>query len=327
MKRIALEEHFSAARVPDIELPRSREAFFRGTCVGAPFHEDKSLLGDIGEKRIAYMDNCGIDVAVLCTTSGQAFGPENAVDYCQKINNFLSSEIAKNPDRFAGFASIPTAVPEACADELERSVRELGLVGAMVAARTEDGNYLNSEAYEPFFAKAEELDVPISIHPAVPPQEVVDACYSKGLEPKPAAALSMYGYGWHVDPGIHVMNLILSGVFDRHPNLKVIMGHWGELLPYFVDRFDDAMPAEFTGLAHEPSYYIRNNIYVTPSGIFSSELLEYNLKILGADHIMFSLDYPWTSPDKIDALFATPSLSEEDAEKISFRNAEKLLHL
>ena len=327
MKVIALEEHFSAARVPDIELPKSKEAFFSNTCVGAPFHNDKSLLGEIGEKRLQYMSDMGVDVQVLSTTTGQALNSDVAVDYCKKINNYLYEQIKDNPEHFLGYASIPTAVPQACADELERCVKELGFVGCMVGARTEDEGYLAREEYEPFFAKAEELDVPIYIHPGVPPEAVSEACYKRYLSPKVGTALSMYGFGWHVDPGTHMLNLVLSGVFDRHPNLKIIMGHWGELLPYFLDRFDDALPAEFTGLQHEPSYYLRNNLYVTPSGIYTPELLEYNLKMLGADHILFSADYPWTSTKGIAEFFANPVLSEEDREKIAYKNAEKLFHL
>ena len=325
MKRIVLEEHFAAGLAPGVSLPRGKEAFLKGTCTGAPFHTDKGLMADIGEKRLAFMDQYGVDVQVLCSTSGQSLGSEDPVGNCRKINDYLASKIKEHPDRFTGYACLPTSVPEACADELERAVKELGLCGTMVAGRLEDGTYLNDEKFEPLFAKAEELDVPIAIHPAVPPQPVIDACYSRGLPEKTGVVLSEYGFGWHVDPATHALNLILSGVFDRHPNLKIVLGHWGELLPYFVDRFDDAFPAEFTGLNHVPSYYIKNNIYVTPSGIYSKELLEYNLKVMGPDHILLAMDFPWTTPEGIDELLA--GLSEEDAEKISYKNAEKLLHL
>ena len=135
----------------------------------------------------------------------------------------------------------------------------------------------------------------------------------------------MYGYGWHVDPGIHMLSMVLSGVFDRHPKLQMILGHWGELLPYFLDRFDASMPASFAGLEHNPSFYLRNNMYVTPSGIFTPELLEYCVKVLGVDRIMFSFDYPWVTPEGYEKILEHPILSKDDREKISYRNAEKLL--
>ena len=327
MRVIALEEHFSAMKVPGLELPKSREVFPRGSCPGAPFHEDRSVLGEIGEKRLAFMDAHGVDIQVLCTTSGQSLPPETAVGGCEKINNYLAEQIARYPDRFLGFASIPTAVPEACAAELARSVKELGFVGCMIGARNEDGSFLNPEKFESLFAMAEELSVPISLHPAVPPQAVIDCCYANGLPPKTSAVFSMFGYGWHVDPGIHFMNLVLSGVFDRHPGLQFILGHWGELLPYFTERFDNAMPAAFTGLMHEPGYYLRNNLYITPSGIYSARNLEYCVRALGADRIMFAMDYPWVDPSGKERVLENASLTEDEREMISFRNAEKLFRI
>ena len=327
MKLIALEEHFSAARIPGVEVPRGKEAFLKGTCAGAPFHENPRTLGEIGDMRLGFMDTWGVDIQVLCTTSGQSLPAETAVDGCKKINDYLAEKIAQHPDRFRGFASIPTAVPEACAEELERCVRELGFVGCMIGGRLEDGSFLNSPAFEPFFAKAEELNAPIYLHPAVPPQQVIDACYTNGLPANISTVLSMYGFGWHVDPGTHFLNLLLSGVFDRYPNLQIILGHWGELLPYFIERFNDALPAAFTGLAHEPGYYLRNNLYVTPSGIYAPENLAYCAAVLGADRILFSMDYPWVDPKGLNRILEHPALSQEDREKIAFRNAEKLLRI
>ena len=265
MKLIALEEHFSALRVPGLTLPRSKEAFLRGTCIGAPFHEDRSCLGDIGEKRIAFMDANGVDMQILCTTSGQALPPETAVDGCERINNYLAEQISGHPDRFAGYASIPTAVPEACADELERSIKELGMVGCMIGGRTEDGNYLASEVYDPFFAKAEELCAPVYLHPGLPTQPVIDECYTKGLSEKTATVFSMYGYGWHVDPGIHFLNLLLSGVFDRYPKLQIILGHWGEVVLFYIERIAKMDGWADLGLQRPILDYFQNNVYYTAS--------------------------------------------------------------
>ena len=326
MKLITLEEHFSAGVVPGIRLPRSKEAFLPGTCPGAPFNEDRSTLAEIGEKRLAFMDGNGISMQVLSTTSGQALEADTAVEYCRTINDYLAGKIAEHPERFAGFAAIPTAVPEACADELERCVKELGFVGCLIGGRVE-GGFLNDEAYDPFLAKAEELEVPIYLHPGVPPQGVIDECYSRGVSKEVSTVMSMYGYGWHVDPGIHMLSMVMSGVFDRHPKLQMILGHWGELLPYFLDRFDTSMPGAFAGLEHDPSYYLRHNMYVTPSGIFTPELLEYCVKMLGTDRILFSVDYPWVTPEGMEKILNHPMLTPEDVEAIAHGNAERLLHL
>ena len=326
MKVITLEEHFAPIAVPGLNLKKGLPPLEQGTMLGAAWLSDPATGVDIGEKRIAHMDEDGVAVQVISTPFAQGFTADVAVEYCQKINNFLAEKIAAHPDRFAGFAALPTAVPEAYPAELERCVKELGFCGTLIGNRV-NGGFLSEPEFEPLLAKAEELDVPIYLHPGEPPQAITDLCYSKGLSPTVVSSFKRFGYGWHVDPGVHMLNLIITGVFDRHPNLQIIMGHWGELLPYYIDRFDTAMPAAFLGIEHEVSYYLQNNMYVTPSGIWTPECLEFCVKRLGVERILFSIDYPFANPKGQEKILEHPMLSQEERELIAHGNAERLLKL
>ena len=325
MKVITVEEHFSPLQVPGILLPKGGlPPLEKGTNIGAAWLDDPDTGVDIGEKRLAHMDEDGVSVQIVSTPFAQNFAPEVAVDYCRRINDYLAEKIAKHPDRLKGFAALPTAVPEACAGELERCVKELGFVGTLIGNRV-NGGFLSERRYDSILAKAEELNVPIFLHPGVPPEPVVDACYRReGISDTVLSSFERFGYGWHVDPGIHMLNLIITGAFDRHPNLQIILGHWGELLPYYIDRFDDTLSADFVGTKHDPSYYLKNNLYVTSSGIWTPECLEFCAKRIGVERILFSIDYPFANPKGGEKILYHPMLSEEERELIAHGNAERL---
>lgn len=328
MKLIALEEHFVIPPAPGTPAPKGAPPLEDGTMLGAPWLEDHSAAFDLDEKRLAIMDDTGVTMQVLSAPFAQSWPAETAVELSKQANDYLANAIKRHPDRFAGFAAIPTAVPEACADELERAVKELGLVGSLIGNRIDGTKFLDAPCFESYLTKCEELDVPIYLHPGVPPAQVTEACYGGDqLSAHMTSVLSRYGLGWHVDAGVHMMHMIMTGVFDRHPNLQIILGHWGELLPYFIDRFDNAMPASFSGLKHDPSYYLRNNMYVTSSGINTPEVMNFCAAVLGPDRIMFSADYPFASFEGSDKLLQNPALSPEDREKFCHGNAERLLNL
>lgn len=326
MKVISIEEHFAAVAVPGLNLPKGLPPLEQGTMLGAAWLSDPATGVDMGAKRISYMDRDGVSVQVLSTPFAQGFAADVTVDYCRKVNDFAAECIKAYPDRLKAFAALPTACPEACADELERCVKELGFVGTLIANRV-NGGFLSQPEFEPLLAKAEELNVPIYLHPGEPPQAVTDCCYSAGLDEKVVSSFKRFGYGWHVDPGVHFLHMCLSGVFDRHPNLQIILGHWGELLPYYIDRFDTAMPCAFTGTKHEISYYLQNNMYVTPSGIWTPECLEFCMKRIGVERIIFSIDYPFANPEGREKILNHPMLTEEERELIAHGNAERLLKI
>ena len=326
MKIIAAEEHFVMPPKPGAPAPKGLPPLEQGTMLGAPWLTNPACATDLDDVRIGIMDQDDVTMQVLSTPFGQVWTAEVAVQNCKEANDFLAAAIKRHPDRFAGFAAIPTAVPEACDPELERAVKELGFVGCLIGNRVNGTKFLDDPEFEDLLAACEKLDVPIYLHPGAPPAEITALCYS-GFNDEMVSAYSRYGMGWHTDVGLHMLHMVMSGVFDRHPDLQMILGHWGELLPYYVDRFDTAMPKEFAGLKHDPSYYLRNNMYVTSSGIQSPECFEFCVKVLGADRIIYSADYPFASVEGADKLFNCPSISEEDREKFAHGNAERLFKL
>ena len=246
MRVVALEEHFT---VPDLvrridPAAISRRGFRpRKPPVGRP--NPIELLPEIGEKRLKSMDEAGITVQVLSNTGAGPDlvpGPDGLV-IAREMNNVLAAAIARHPDRFAGFAVLPMQSPDACAAELVRAVKELHFLGALINGTTE-GRFLDHPSYDGLIAAAVELDVPIYIHPHLAPEPVRQAYYSD-LEPGAARVLEAAGWGWHSETAIHLLRMVLAGVLDRHPKLKIIIGHMGEMLPVMLDRIDAVFRARY----------------------------------------------------------------------------------
>ncbi len=328
MRLIATEEHFAVPPRPGEQPPQGLPPLEEKTMVGAPWLSDHSIALDFGEKRLGIMDEWGVERQILSTPFAQGFSAEIAVDKVTFINNYLAERVAEHPDRFSSFAMLPTSVPEACADELVRCVKELGSVGSLIANRVDGDKFLDDPRFDDLLSAHEELDVPLYLHPGQPPQNVIDMCYGgRTMEPRIVSSFSRFGYGWHVDVGIHFLNLVASGVFDRHPKLQVILGHWGELLPYYVDRFDTAMPGDFLGLEHETSYYVRNNAYVTSSGLQDLRCMNLCKDVLGPERLLFSADFPFASFEGTDKLLSNPYFTQEEIELFAYGNAERLMKL
>lgn len=286
-------------------------------------------IADVGERRIQFMDESGIDIQVLSYGPGS---PQNitdktlALELCQEANNELANLIKLHPARFSGFALLPVADPNAAAAELDRTVKQLGFKGAMLSG-TFNGRFFDEPEFFPIFSKAQELNVPLYIHPAIIEKNVADYYYQS--ESWSAVATAMFasaGYGWHLDSGIAMLRLIASGILDKLPNLKLISGHWGELTAFFLNRLDD-MLAITLKLNRKISDYYKSSIYITPSGLFSENQLKYAITELGADRIIYSGDYPFLIDKNTTSFLETVSVSNEDKEKIAYKNAEKLLGL
>lgn len=283
-------------------------------------------LQDLDSKRIAEMDEAGIDMQILSLNSPgvEQLDSFEAIDIAKKTNDFLASAIAKNPTRFGGFATIPTSAPDKAVEELERMVKEYGFKGAIVNGHNR-GRYLDDKFFWPIFECAEKLNVPIYIHPTQPPKAVVDAYYS-GFDPGVNFMFANAGWGWHIETAIHVLRLVLGGVFDRYPKLQVIIGHMGESLPFMLSRVDIMTP-ELTKLQHPISYYLRENLHYTFSGFnFNSTFLDLFMQV-GIDRIMFSADYPYASMKEAYKFLEQLPISDEDRERIAHSNAEKLLKI
>ncbi|MDR0358986.1 MAG: amidohydrolase family protein [bacterium] len=316
MRTITLEEHFAS---PTFLAGPGRHLHSAGG-VAEP-------LCDLGERRIAAMDEAGIDVQVLSLTAPgvEQLDAAEAVTIAREANDHVAEAVRAHPGRFAAFASLPTPDPEAAAGELERRVREDGFKGALINGHTR-GRYLDDPAYAPVLQRAEALGVPIYVHPTHPPQPVAEASYG-GFSPELTFAFSGPGWGWHIETATHVLRLILGGVFDRHPGLTVVIGHLGEALPFMLPRFDAALPPAATKLQRPVGDYLRENLYYTFGGFNWTPPFLALLLGVGADRIMFSADYPYASMARAREFLDQLPVSTNDRNRIAHGTAEQLLGL
>jgi uncharacterized protein len=286
-------------------------------------------IADVGERRIQFMDESGIDMQVLSYGPGS---PQNitdktlALELCQEANNELANLIKMHPTRFSGFALLRVANPNAAAEELERAVRQLGLKGTMLSG-TFNGRFFDEPEFFAIFSKAHELNVPLYIHPSIIEKNVAEYYYqSESWSAVAGAMFASAGYGWHLDSGIAMVRLIASGILDKLPNLKLISGHWGELAAFFLNRLDDKLGITLK-LNRKISDYYKSNIFITPSGMFSENQLKFAIAEVGADNIIYSGDYPFLFDKNTKGFLEKADISKEDKEKIAYKNAEKLLGL
>ncbi len=332
MKIIAIEDHYMShtvnSKYMEVMLPLVSPAE-RARLEGLQSFLINSLIGDMGEKRLAVMDAQGVDMQVLSygNNSPQDLPANEAVPLCRQANNELAAAIKKHPTRFAGYAALPVSDPQAAAQELARTVNELGFVGASLNGNY-GGRFFDEPEFFPVFKKAAELDVPVYLHPGFPNEAVADYYYKGENIPAVVSGIfGSFGYGWHVDVGIHMMRLIFSGIFNKLPNLKLITGHWGELVPYYFARIDEMIPEAATGLGRPFSEIYKEHVYITPSGIVSKGPAMLAISEMGADHVLWAHDFPYVKRRDIkDFLLGLP-ISREEKEKIAFKNAEKLLKL
>ena len=251
-------------------------------------------------------------------------GPE-ALARARKANDLLAAAVAAHPGRFAGFATLPTADPHAAAAELDRAIVELGFVGALVNSTLGSNNaFLDDVRFEPLLDRFERLDAPLYLHPAPPSAALRDALYA-GLPPAVAGRLASGAWGWHAEAGLHVLRMIATGVFDRHPGLRLIIGHCGEMIPFMLDRIDAMLRVDTMALT--PSEYFARNVWVTTSGLFSIPPVMCAVQVLGVDRVLFSVDYPFGSNAAGRALLDTLPLSAADLAKIAGGNAARVLNL
>ena len=313
---IAIEEHYN-----DPELT----ALFEGRDArSAPFIV--SRLDDLGELRLGEMDEGGIDIQVLshAAPSTQKLDPETAVRVARNVNDRLKQTIDGNPDRFQGFAALPTPDPKAAADELERCVDKLGFKGAMIHGLTNGGLFFDDKRFWPIFERAAALDVPLYMHPAIPHPDVIKAYYQDYLDDFPG--LLTAGWGFTVETATQGIRLVLSGVFDAHPGVNVILGHLGESLPFSLWRINSALSRD----GNRPSAFrdtFCEHFYITTSGNFSDPALLCCIQEMGVDRILFSVDYPFVANPPGVEWMEDLSLSAADKVKILNGNSKRLLRM
>jgi predicted TIM-barrel fold metal-dependent hydrolase len=271
------------------------------------------------------MDANGVDVQVLSFNAPMAhgFAPDEAIAMATAVNDRLAAATKEHSTRFAGFAALPTAVPDAAADELERCVSDYGFVGAMVHGHT-NGRFLDDKAFWPIFERAERLGVPVFLHPALPHPGALKA-YFEGFED----IIARPGWGFAVDTSIHFLRMLFAGVFDAYPKLQLIMGHLGEGLPFAMHRLNDHthLAASRRGLAKTPLEYIRDNLHVTTSGNWYEPAFMCTLLAMGADRILWAIDWPYEANSVGMAFWKSVNISDSDREKIAHGNAERLLRI
>lgn len=289
------------------------------------FYLEKQL-GDLGAGRLRAMDEGGITVQVLSASPPGAdmVNGEEGVRFARATNDRLADATRQNPGRFAGFAHLPMRMPEAAADELERAVSQLGFRGALINGMTDD-RFLDDPRFAPVLARAAKLGVPIYIHPNFPPGKVYEAYYT-GLPGPTGELLSGPMFGWHSELAIHILRLAINGTFEKHPGLQVIIGHMGEMLPFMLDRADHCW-MEMAGFKTPISKVIRDHVYITTSGVFSTSAFLCALTSFGADRILFSVDYPYSPTTAAKQWLDTIPVAPADKLKIMHGNADRLLKL
>ncbi|PIO80588.1 hypothetical protein BSQ38_02500 [Pediococcus damnosus] len=324
MKIITVEEHF--------DTPANIKQFNAYSKVknNNPHQEIFGKTLTNFDKRIEYMDKYGIDMQVISDAgnSPQVLPDEYIVDACRAQNDTLAEAVSARSDRLAGLAALPVNKPEEAAKELERAVKTLGLKGAIISG-TIDGQFLDDPKFEPIFAMAAKLDVPLYLHPGVIKDEQKAILYdSKAYSPALATFMGGAAWGWHMEQGVQMVRLIISGLMEKYPNLKLVSGHWGEFVPMFLERLSEFLPFSGLDLPHSFEYYYKRNVYVTPSGMFTDPQLQMVLTEMGADHLMYSEDYPYIErKDSVKKFITEADLSDEQREQFAHGTAEKLFKL
>lgn len=317
LRKVALEEHFM--------LPEFVDYFSVNKQTVTPELYAKAIpaLSDFGDRRIALMDQNGIDYIVL-SLSGPGVQAEpdtaKAIRLARMANDTLAGEIAKRPTRYGGFAHLAMQDPGLAANELERCMHDLKFQGAMINGQT-NGIYLDDRRYDIFWERVAALKAPIYLHPANPVDR--PAMYADHPE--------VWGptWSWAVETCTHALRLIFSGTFDRYPDARLILGHMGETLPIQLWRLDSryAVSNKKYSIQKKPSDYARSNIKITTSGVCSDAALRCALDAIGPESVMFSIDYPFESTPIASQWISTANISDEERARVSHGNADRILRL
>ncbi len=332
LRKIAIEEHFMYDEAVNPGMSFDPEAFAKFGGLDVEFLKVvMQRMSDLHNKRIEEMDIAGIDISILSLRGAGIEGiidANRAIDTATRVNDFLAEQIDKSNGRYLGFASVPLQNPEIAAKEAERCIRDLGFKGIMINGyvQTNDpnvGQYLDEERFAPFWSAVSELNVPVYLHPRPSLQPVRNALYNNNEH------LANATWGFAPETATHALRLVYSGLFDRHPNLQLILGHLGETIPYFSWRIQHCF--EYSPLGHQLEKrlcdYLGDNFYITTSGNFFDQALICAILTIGADRIMFATDYPFEMADEAAQWIERAPISENDRRKIANGNASRLFQI
>lgn len=313
---ITLEEHFLAEAAEDVKALYSEQL--------GNIPELANKLSDLGPIRLRSMDEGQVSIQVISHGPGSIPAPQ-----CKAANDQLAAAVKAQPERFAGFAVLPVSDPAESARELTRCVRELGFVGALIDNRYKNTYYDGAE-YEPLWAAAQELDVPIYLHPTWPSEEQLDLLYTGNFAQSATLSLSASGWGWHSDVALHILRLFSAGTFDKFPRLKIIAGHMGEMIPFMLHRIMQLSPRWGKRERVFKEVY-DTNIWITTSGVWSVDPMATILRNTKIDKILYSVDYPFAKNENglvfMKELEESGLVTREQLDQIAYKNAEQLLGL
>lgn len=327
-RRIATEEAFSVPeqmaamrKVVDAATDYDPDLFLWERLLAGG--EINRRLLDLDDERLAIMDKAGLDVAVLSLTSTgvQMMDADTATGVATTANDQLAEAIARHAGRYAGLATVAPQAPEAAAKEVDRAIKKLGLHGVVINSHT-DGEFLDEPGYRPVLEAIADAGAPLYIHPRSPGPLHAPVYRKDHLEH------AIWGY--HAETGLHALRLITGGVFDDFPDLKIVLGHMGEGLAFWLYRIDymhemtKHMGMKRRELARKPSDYVRDNVYITTSGVNWTPPLEYNIDVLGVDRVMFAVDYPYQETFEAVNWLNDAPLSDSDKERVFAGNAERV---
>ncbi len=339
MKIIDVEAHFyteeyqrylqSRKEIPKEELHKGYVRLWYAPDIWEPHGpgiEDRLL--EIGKGRLEIMDKAGINMQILSlsTPGCEQFEPAAGIRHAKKTNESLFKIVDKHPDRFVGLAALAPQRPDEAARELERTVKEFGFKGAKLHSHVGDA-YFDDEKYWPIFETAQKLDVPVFLHPNIPSPSMLKPYIDYGF------GLAGPTWGFGAEGALGIMRLLYSGVFDKHPHLKIILGHLGEGLVFWIYRIDFSFKKSWMNeetrpkIKKAPSEYLRNNFYVCNSGMYSRPAFLNVLLELGSDHMMFGGDYPYENSEEAAKFIENVPISATDKEKIGHLTAKKIFKI
>lgn len=325
LRRIAVEETFSIPEIIDAieKLLAIHPEKDLGTAKALKFvpgiNTIKERLIDLDDHRIKEMDKAGVDVALLSLWSPgvQLFDKQQAIELAELANDRLTEAIKRHPNRYGGLITIAPQDPQKAAQEIERGITRLHLNGVLINSHT-NGEFLDNKKFWPVFEAAVAHKVPIYLHPRTPPESMYKAFADYTMDG------AMWGFA--LESSTHVLRMILGGVFDEFPELKIVLGHMGEGIPYWLSRID-TISSRDRKTKRAPSEYFLDNFSITTSGMSWDPVLEFNLKVLGPERIMFAVDYPYVSYDASVRWMDKAPISQVHREMIYHKNAERIFNL